>query len=201
MNIRDFKSENGARGGLMRNNRFLVTFATPITLIGNPIAGINRTIEYWCEGASIPDYIMGTSDVRRWSYGPSEKRPFMPNFTQLVLTFQSDSAGQVYSFFDAWMQSILPHNTRNGLNQTFINGRQPYELEYKQNYVTDLHLFVFDIAGDVTFDFVFKEAFPSAMPPIPLNWGDNNSITRFQVAIDFVDWYTNSQQQPIAGIR
>lgn len=207
-NIEDFKSELNNKKGAMRNNKFLLTFATPQVMLRNaPSTRINRTIEFWCESVNLPGYQLMQHDVRRWTYGPSEKRPFAPNFQSLQCSFIADGEGVIWDFFSTWMQKILPHDTSNGINalSAFSAGSYPYELDYKSNYATDLNILVFgegrgNLSIDRTtnnltepgvklLDIICVEAFPSQVVDINLNWGDTNNIAKIGVVFEYRDWF------------
>lgn len=199
-NIQDFLAEIDNRSGVMRNNRFLVTFPTPRVLLGNgPALSINRTVEFWCEGVNLPGVQLMQHDVKRWTYGPSEKRPFQTNFNSLQCTFISDGDGDIWTFFNNWLQYIIPHDTENGFNSRsqFSVGqtRYPYELAYKQDYATELNIGVYDIAGNKTINLVCKEAFPSQILDIPLAWQDTNNTVRLSVVFEFIDWYIRKETE------
>lgn len=184
-NVNDFVSEIGKQKGVMRNNKFLVTFAAPPVLQSYPI---NRTIEYWCDAVNLPGYQIMTHNVNRWTYGPTEKRPFAPNFTQLQLEFLTDNNGKVIEIFDDWMQRILPHDTDQGFNST-VNQRYPYHVEYKDQYATELNIVVYSEQGTPIRNVVCKEAFPVHMQDIALSWNDTNNVAKLVVVFDYLDWF------------
>lgn len=206
-NIENFKSELSDKNGAMRNNKFLVTFATPPVLLKNsPSTPINRTIEFWCDSVNLPGYQLMQHDTRRWTYGPTEKRPFAPNFQSLQCSFLADGKGLVWNFFSTWMQRIMPHDTNEGFNSiSGFNNGYPYELDYKENYVTDLNILVFgDGRGELnvnsknkTFeepsikllDIICIEAFPSQVMDINLNWADTNNVAKIGVVFEYRDWF------------
>lgn len=192
MNITEFHSNFGAFGSAMRSNRFKLVIPTPEIMINSQ--NIARQLEYWCEQVQLPGYLIGTHDVRRWTYGPLEKRPHTPQTVQLQATFLSNGHGDVWDFFNEWMQAILPHTSVSGsvhgINAPYGAGqRQVYELSYKKEYATDLHVEVYDTTGRRTFTVVCREAFPTQVPEAVLNWGDINGILRFQVMFEYLDWY------------
>jgi hypothetical protein len=186
--VNDFMSELNRRGGPMRTNRFKVVFPAPFAMIGTDSGQVGRTMEYWCDSINFPAYGLATHDVKRWSYGPTEKRPFAPLFSQIQCTFVNDSNNLTWDYFNRWIQNIIPHEADHGIN-TSQNGGVVYELAYKQQYATDVNLIVYDTTGFQTVNIVIKEAFPTMIPDIPLAWGDMNRIFRFSVIFDFVDWY------------
>jgi hypothetical protein len=200
-NIDNFKASINGFGGILRNNKFLVVIPTPQVLL-TPVnrANVNRTLEYWCESVNFPGYMLASHDVRRYTYGPIEKRPFSPNFTQLQCLFMNDNENNVWNFFHEWTDAILPHNTSDSINTTNQRGMAPYEIEYKINYLTDIHIYVYDETGKERIHIVCKEAFPSSIVEVPLSWADTNNNFRFQVSFEYQDWYLEPsphQQQPL----
>lgn len=189
-NVEDFKSELNKRNGVMRNNRFLLTFATPRVLFGNAgRADMNRSMEFWCESVNLPGYQLMQHDTRRWTYGPAEKRPFAPNFQSLQCSFIADGNAGIWNFFNNWLQYILSHNTPQGFNNPSGFGGYPYELAYKVDYVTELNIAVFDETGRIKINLVCKEAFPSQVIDTNLNWADTNGTAKVGVVFEYLDWY------------
>lgn len=196
-NIEGFKSTVNRRGGFMRNNRFLMTFPTPLRMIGRENAQfVNQDIEFWGESVTLPGYQLMTHDIRRWTIGPAEKRPFAPNFTPLQCTFLVDNKGDIIRFFQDWMQCIIPHDTEMGMNSTSSFNGMPYELKYKMDYITELNIYTFTETGKPIQNVICKEAFPSSIVDIPLSWGDTNNLVRLQVTFDYLDWFTRPVEIP-----
>lgn len=190
--VDNFRAELNSKGGPLRTNRFLLTFSTPQSLLTKPgMQATNRTMEYWIDSALLPGYFITAAETRRYTYGPSEKRPAIPNFTQMICTVINDANNRNWRFFTGWQQSILPHDTSNGINTRAVDshGGYAYELEYKQAYATDLHLYVYDVTGEERMHVTCREAFPSQIPDVTLAWTDNNNLLRFNVVFDFVDWF------------
>jgi hypothetical protein len=202
-NIEAFKAEVNQKAGFQRTNRFLMTFPTPRLLVGLSYDGafdgsgfpnmeVNRNIEMWCESITLPGYQLMTHDVRRWTYGPIEKRPFAPNFSQLQAVFLADGDGAIWRFFNDWTQSIIPHDTDRGINGPSKRGYsgEAYEVQYKSLYVTELNIYTYHENGDPIQNIVCREAFPSQIGDVSLNWGDNNNLVRLQITFDFLDWFS-----------
>lgn len=197
-NVEDFKSELRSRNGVMRNNRFLITFPPPRVLLGNgPAASMNRSIEFWCESINLPGYQLMQHDTRRWTYGPSEKRPFAPNFQSLQCSFIADGDGDIWNLFNSWLQYIMPHDTEEGFNRNrTLFGGYPYELEYKVNYVTELNIAVFDETGKKKpINIICKEAFPSQVIDTNLNWADTNGTAKVGVVFEYLDWFVRRENE------
>jgi len=214
-NINQFNSILGTKSGPLKTNKFRVLFPPPQIMLGR--TGVNETftkasgLHFWCQDAQLPGFQLVLGNVRRHTFGPNESRPFGPNFQQIQLTFIADADLSNWSYFDSWLQSILPHDSERGINTPSKYGEgMVYELEYKQKYSTDMIIEVFDAqskkAGD---DFnqippapkltiVVKEAFPSNVNAIQLSWADNNNYATFTVFMEYLDWYTLKNEN-IAG--
>lgn len=196
-NIEVFKSEVNRRAGIMKNNKFLMTFVPPE--ITGQVQSIGRSIEYWCDATSLPGYQLMMGDTRRWTYGPHEKRPFGPNIVSLQTVFISDANGDMLKFFNGWLNHIVPHYVSKSFtaNADGTGGtKYPYEIEYKEKYVTDIHIYVFREDGLPTLHYVCKEAFPSHIMDIPVAWDSTNSFMKFQITFDYLDWYMEEVSQP-----
>ena len=208
-NIDNFTAELNKRKGLMRSNRFLVTMAPPPVMIKQDVS-IFRSLEFWCESVTLPGYLISTYNNKRYTYGPEEKRPIIPVFQPIQCVFNSDGNGDYVNFFNQWLQYIMPHDWYTSFNQNSRYSGSMYEIEYKNNYCTDLIIQVYDSAGmsskrdEMTInkdsnkvieggnelpilEYVVKEAFPNQIYDIPFNWSDNQNI-KFQVNFDYIDW-------------
>jgi hypothetical protein len=202
MNIDEFTSEINYRNGLLRGNRFKINITPPFIL--SDLRDISRSLSFWCQGIAAPGYQLLTHDVKRHTYGPTEKRPFAPNFQQLQLTFMSDGNTDCWEFFNQWMQNIIPHDAGNGINsQSNYTSNLVYLVEYKEAYAVDMEIVLFDETGDIIRKFFVREAFPSNMNPIQLDWANQNNYANFSVFMEFLDWSTSwkGDVQPAAPPR
>lgn len=201
--IEQFKSAIGRRGGLMRDNRYVLSMSIPNIMRTSPtlppdaqidVSGVVRDMEFWADSITIPGYQLGVNAVKRWTYGPDEKRPFTPLYFPFVVTFNSDMNGDYIQFFNNWLQYIMPHDWYNDtINQrSNFNGRQ-YEVEYKSNYAVDIQIATVDTSGEITKLYFIKEAFPSAITDIPMSYSSAGQHAKFQVMIEYLDWTTTTQ--------
>lgn len=184
--IERFKSEHGARNGLLRNNKFKVMVTEPPGMVGNN-SDVARSLEFWCAGVQIPGYQLMTHDVRRYTYGTNEARPFAPNFEPIQLLFQADGNGEVLDFWHDWMSFIMPHDMQGGLNE---NGT--YLLKYPDDYVVDIQITYYRETGEEVKSVAIRRAFPININSVPLSWSEQNNFVTFTVFIDFLDWYVVS---------
>lgn len=188
-NINNFKSAVADRNGFMKSSRFRLTIPSPEM----------PPMHFWCEAATIPGYQFMMGDVRRWTYGPHEKRPYGPNTVAFQTVFLSDADGSILRFFQNWMNDILPHEVPNSMD-TVTGGMMPYEVRYKYQgnnpiYVRDIHVHMYRDDGEKMLQYVIKEAFPSQIMDIPVGWEASNQHLKFQVVFEYLDWYQVPKEQ------
>ena len=186
-NIQDFASEINKKNGLMRPNKFSLTMAPP-TCFKSGDENF-RTLEFWCESTTLPGNMIAAYDYKRYGYGPIEKRPHQSMFQPLQTIFNSDGKGEYIKFFNDWLQYIYPHNWYTSFNQPSpLNLSSMYEVNYKQDYITDIYINVYSPSGgDPTLQYIIKEAFPIQVMDTSLSWNSNENMT-FQVNFEYIDW-------------
>lgn len=194
-------SEIGAeisRLGVMRNNKFLFETVMPPALRNNTqsqaLADANQVISLYCEASNVPGIALLMEEVRRYGYGPNEKKPYAPIFTDLNLTFRSDSYGLIWQFMNSWMRCVINYQSRGDFNTANgpILNQFPNELGYKTDYAIDATLRVFNDVGDEVLQIILREAFPIFVGDIPLNWASRSDYARIPVTLSFFDWFVNT---------
>lgn len=180
----------------MRTNHFMVQIVPP------PSIQMSANLEYKAEQVSLPGVNFALHDVRRYGYGPIEKRPTSHTFNDLQVIFYTDGDMDNYRFFQQWLSQVASFDMRSGIT----TAGAPYLLNYKSSYVTDINIRMFNSrgtalrvrdpddaaiaqAGPPALSVMIREAFPVTMTDTQLNWSDNNSIMRFQVSFAYSDWY------------
>jgi hypothetical protein len=192
-NIRDFRSSVNNQG-ILKTNRYMVSFKAPNYLLGKYPKTDLMTIR--CENVSIPGFDFASADgPPRMGYGAIEKHPYVPGFSGMSLTFLMDSKSAIYNFFYDWTMNIVNFNGKGGTN--YRNGKwKPYEVGYKDNYKTDLNISVYNgaknegsskVAGDEILSLMIYSAFPLGMPSIPLSW-ESTELMRITVPFSYTDF-------------
>lgn len=193
--IHEFKSVMGV-GGLLRDNKFLLELAhQPRGLVGS---GTNygttfRYLSFFVEGVSHPGMNILTNDVSRYGYGPVERKPYIPNFTNLSLMVRSDHDAQVYHFVHDWQRCVLDFTAKEGISSRsgFLAKQTPYEIGYKDDYAVDVSLTMFADDGKPASKIVFREAFPTAVGQYALDWRSQGDYFKFPVQLTYYDWYVD----------
>lgn len=201
--IEIFKSVIDRNKGLAKPNRFFVSLVPPLAVERN--LQIMNNIEFFCEAVNLPGIVLQTSDNRRYTYGPIEKRPFGVMVEPLRMTILADQAGNMWKFFHNWVNYIIPHTLKGGIDNVVgtdiksTGASYPYEVEYKDNYITDIAIYHLpenykateqqDPYNSCITRTICRDAFPSAVSDIQLAWSDDNSIAVFQVQMEFLEWH------------
>ena len=182
--IQGFRSRIDNLGGLQRPNLFYVTIPNPRILQGDigPIL-----LPFLTESAALPGVSLATSDVRRYGYGPNEKKPYVPIFTDMNMTFLGDNSGTVHKFFYKWMNGIVKFDEfPNG--KSGYNGVKPFEVEYKRAYATDITITCVDEVEKNLIEIKLYDAYPIFMGDVSLNWNDTDSVARIPIGFTYYKW-------------
>lgn len=191
--------------GLLRPNKFKVNLFIPTGFYGiaefQEFQVANRMIEFYCDIAAFPGVMLATHDARRYSYGPNEKRPFSAAFSEFQMSFYSDGDAKIWNLFQSWINMIYNFDNRQTINvqtgevntsslsNNSVKSFEPYELSYRDEYVTEVKITIYDQEGIERKIVVLRDAFPLALSDLPLNWSDNNSLLKIPVTFAYTDWY------------
>jgi hypothetical protein len=200
-NISNFVSNINANG-VMRNNKFLVRIPTPNGFISQTV--LNETgkyLELWCESTNLPAAALGSQNVRRYGYGHEEKRPTTIQMNDINFSFISDGRAAIWTFFQQWIKLIYNYDLSAGLLKTngVTTGMNAMDLSYKTDYAVNVELFVFSETGNQLVSIILREAYPTSLGDVQLNWGDTNSIVKIPVAFTFFDWYNTDTKYSAGG--
>ena len=200
-NIDTFKG-NIFKTGILRDNKFEVLIEVPRFLVTQQASGLTATpfnttsseLRFWCEAADIPGIQVATHEVRRYGYGPFERKPFNVTFTQSSMVILGDAGGRNWDLFQKWIQYI--HNfdyARQGNNGGIgLGGLGVFETNYKgtagDSYATNITVIVYDDAGKEKIKVKLIDAYPTFLGDIKLNWSNTNGFMRIPVTFTFFTW-------------
>jgi len=191
-NIERFKTAVQDNRGLMRTNKFLMTFAAPSVLL-NGVVPLNtlRYVETFCEQISEPGVNISTHEVRRYGIGHTEKHPTVNTFQDVTAIFYADGNSTIHSIFYRWIQNVINFDMSKGVFTINNNAKTnaPFELNYKKEYTTDLSIVTYREDGTIIKRTVLREAYPTSIAELPLNWQDMNSVARYAVQFSYTDWF------------
>jgi hypothetical protein len=149
-----------------------------------------RNLAFLSESTNLPGVALQTSEVRRYGYGPTERKPYLPSFIDTNFSFFVDGSGLIQKFFYKWMNGIVKFDeTVNGSGATYgTNTLQPFEVNYKDQYATDILITTVDENNNDIINVRLTKAFPIFMGDISLGWGDTDSISRLPITFTYFNW-------------
>lgn len=193
--------------GLLRSNKFSLELATlPHGMAGSEHAQLFPDLKFYCESVDIPGVLLQTNEVKRYGYGPVEKKPYMPAFADARCVFRSDQEGKVFAFIRQWQALALNYefpsassngggirdkkgytNRSTGLGGTSRPELTPYELGYKRQYAVDVYITNYSEDGQAVGELTLRDAFPSLVADMPLAWAMTKAYAQLPVALTFTD--------------
>ena len=203
-NINEFRSELNTNG-VLRSHSFTMVMQPPkmfsdneqfLTVFGDetfsgPIQNPDlRNLIMRCESVVVPGVNFFTSDnIRRYGYGPIERRPYLPQFNPITATFVVDRAAEVIRFFHLWNNGIMNHDVFvGGFNGSPDTVSKPYFLRYKDDYISpQLTIFVYDEKFQQSFVVKLRDAYPLTTTDISMSWGATDDVIRYSVTFMYTD--------------
>lgn len=182
-----------------RTNYFDVRITPPRVLIGDR-AKVAPKLSLYAEGAPLPGISLQTDELKRFGIGPIEKYPYSLQTNSISLNFIGDGKGEIYKFFYNWIQNIVRGDTTviasgqaQGLSE---NGLAPYEVEFKNEYIVPIDLFVYNESYETILHYTLRDAFPVRIPDVSLSWSNDNSIMQFAVDFEFLQSQLVNSEEP-----
>ena len=182
--INGFRSTINSLGGLQRSNHFYVTIPNPRILSGDigPVL-----LPFLTDTTSLPGVSLATSEIRRYGYGPIERKPYAPIFTDTQMSFYGDASGTVHKFFYKWMTGIVKFD--NGIHgKRGYNELNPFEVEYKKDYAVDIIITTMDEKERKLMEFKLYDAYPIAMGDIGMSWAETDGFVKIPITLTFNRW-------------
>jgi hypothetical protein len=196
-NVEEFKSVIGSRG-ILPTNLFLVTIQSAgLSSRVNDLAsaqGLGSTgwdMSFFCMKTDLPGLNLATADNIIHGTGPVEYFPHNMVFTDIDLEFLGDGRGQILSFFHQWMNSIVDFNASG------LNTRSPdfYKVKYKETYVCNIEIVVFDHQSNQIMRYKLIDAFPTRLGQISMNW-ESSSYMNIGVSFKYSTWTSTNLFTP-----
>lgn len=201
-NIQEFRT-NITRGAdnVLPTHSFLVTFPRMNWVDSDLLRkyDIERLLTMRCENVIAPVMsFLQENIVRRYGYGPLENVPYGVNSQEFTLQFIVDKDSTIPEFFEQWMNFIINRDSFGGANMLNTqNGRDPYEVQYKDTYVAPMvNIQVYDRNQTNVMSYKIYDVFPNNIQSINLNWSDADQLMRLNVSFSFTDFRLITQNTP-----
>lgn len=206
--INQFLSEINT-GGVLKTNRYHVTFAAPKYLQDAARNGrLNNSsvntpldvISLRCESVQLPGMSFASIDsTSRAGYGPIETMPYNIIYDDITLAFVVDSKSDVHRFFYNWCNSIVNFHSQgqSKLKDALgpVKGMKTYEVGYKDNYVTDIEISVYNNTttpaapnGEKVMTAKVYRAFPKLLPSVDLSWASTDEHVKLSIPFSYTDF-------------
>lgn len=185
-NITDFRASMDTQG-ILRSHSYMVRINAP-TVLSNYDAS---RLTLRADSLNMPGINLMTQDaIYRYGYGVAEVMPYNVAFSPVTISFIVDKSASQYTFFNLWMNYIFSTNMQSGINGVSEDlGSYPFEVEYKNNYATDMNIFVYNENIDKVIELTFQEAYPVLMQDTMLNWNEQNAPIRLQMTFAYKTFY------------
>ena len=170
--ITDFKTS--FQTDLARPNRFDVNIPVPIVLLA--YRDTARALNFRCENAELPGKSLSTTE-RKIGSSPVEKMPYHTNYTETTMTFMVSDDMRERIFFEGWFEAI--------------NSTTNYNFKYKSDYAVDISINQYNLANELSYNVVLREAYPIAMNQMDLDWSADG-YHKLAVTFAFTEWYNNT---------
>lgn len=184
--IEEFRSSIGVYG-VAPTNLFLVTINPRGSKAAQEAGRIGlspQSMSFFCMKADLPGVNLAVDGNVPTGIGPLELFPYTAIFNDMNLDFIGDSGGRILTFFQNWINRIVAYdNTKN------YSGF--YKVSYKQDYIAQINILVFNNQSDKVIEYTIDECFPHVIQNIPMNWADQNNFMNIGVGFYFKTWSTN----------
>jgi len=187
--LNNFLSTVNRLDGFTRPSHFYIEIAPPKCMTGKFKEASD--LAFLAESANLPGVALATSEIRRYGYGPTEKKPYAPIFTDTTMTFMVDGQGMIQKFFTTWLGSIVHFTQTAGSDINFTTGSNtlsPFEVNFKEEYETDILITTVNENNDDILVYRFKRAFPIFMGDVSMSWADIDSISRLPITFTYYNW-------------
>jgi hypothetical protein len=190
-NINAFKFEIDSYG-YMKTNTFEVFVFTPPVMQDfktSPMSlfSVNRHLKMRIEQVSIPGISLQSVEANRYGIGMPQKMTVgaLP-YGLVTFSMLLDGYGEMYEFWEQWIRNIYEYNgiSHQTLPGAPSNASPSFQVEYKEQYATDIQIVVYDQYGNTIQKINLKDAYPVIMRDIQLGW-DSPNLMRLQVGIAY----------------
>lgn len=153
------------------------------------VYGDTRFLTLRCENVSLPGINFFTTDnIRRYGYGQIERRPYLPQFNPITLTFVVDKNGTIMKYFYEWAKSIVNYDAfANGIHGTGGSSK-PYFLNYKDDYICKkMNIWMYNENSKQVVQCSLRDAYPLTISDSNLAWGSQDDYVRLSITLQYTD--------------
>ena len=174
-NISKFQSQI-ADSSYLYPSKYNVYVTPPASMKIDTNPGKNSAPEklvYRVEDFIAPSVSLILRDVARYGIGIAQKEPASAKYNEITLTFISDGYGEIWSFWQQWLQLVFGFSAIDNKSLSQIG---TYTLNYKDDYSSVVQLNIFDSFGKDQIQFYYNQAYPIQISDVKFNWGETNIV-------------------------
>lgn len=204
-NVQTFK--NNIQSGFLKPSKFDINIQIPLGFQGQDASSFmlntGGSLKYYCTEAHIPGLNLFIGPHRHYGYGPIYRRPHaqLP-FEEMILVFNNDSQGLIWSFFNQWLNLIIPFNLDSPISNNPVGtiggggtlggtaGQiYPWELSFLDDYCTVMEITQYMLTGQPSLSIQVNEVYPISLSRVRLDWSQGDAVSTFTVMFAYRDWF------------
>jgi hypothetical protein len=167
--------------GVARANKFAVYITPPRML-----AGSNASyLLFRTQATELPGQTLDVIQHRPMGFGnarqmPTGYNPFPPVGVEFILSGDY----REYKYLSSWFDGIVKKSDGRSENQGGT-----HLVNFHENYACQMAIVAYNELGDVTYECFFKDAYPTQLDPVSLNWALNDQINAVRAQFSYTAWY------------
>jgi len=188
--ISEFTTDINKRG-VLHTHSFDAVFRKPECMSSTKTSPASLTVR--CESASMPGVTLASAEgPPRLGVGPNEQQPYGVTFDDITLGFLVDRKSEIYQYFYRWMNCIVNYNTSNG--------ERGYEVGYRQNFMTEIFVTLYDSSQKPIQKMTMRRAYPKSISAIDLNWDAQGTLVKLSIPFSYktydIEFFEPSNDNP-----
>lgn len=191
-NLNTFMGQLQEVNSMAQSSKYTLEIKPPQWAVGS---GAAERIIFFCDSVNIGGGSAIPSDFKVQGYGPFDRRPTQFITPDITAQIMLDSNGNNLAFFQEWMNNIINIDVSGGEN-TEVNGAAFGEVYYRENYLSELTITMYDVAGNPTITYKAYEAWPTVLGDVQLGWNNTDDIARLQVNFSIRYWVSSATDSP-----
>ena len=158
--------------GLAKSNKYYVSFRAPFS------SSTTQDLNLYCSAVNLAGRNLNDTVVRE--YGINRKIVYGQTYADLQTTFYCSEDMREKSFFDKWMNLVIPTPGHTVMGA--------YDVAYYDSYIGDVYVTVADDNLDNRYTIHYFECYPKTVNPIELAYGTNNTLLSLTVMWNYIFW-------------
>ena len=191
-NINELKGRFEKINGYSKSSHFLCLITPPPWATGEQSSDTIDVLPFIISATNLPGISFTFSDIRHIGYGPIERRPDLPIYTELPLTVFSTGDGRTFRFFHRWMQNIINVGMTNVADNQSSKGAFQYETYYQTNYKTQVDIIHYNDTEDEIIRYTLNDAFPTTIADTPVSWAQSDQLLELNLSLSFRTWFSTA---------